>query len=96
MRPQEIILAETATLSPAQLAWRRGARGRLDFALPISLWHDNRYSVLPRSRPVSTRGGERWYTYMQVAKRAVNPRTRRRIIEVSGGSMSNIGSKPRR
>lgn len=84
-------------MKPAQQAFRRAAKGRLDFALPRDVWLDHRYSVLPaqRSNPVGTRGAEQWYSYMQVAKRAVNPRSKRRVVVLTGGSMSNTGRKLR-
>lgn len=96
-RPPEIVLAETATLTDVQRAFRLAARRRLDFALPLDLWLDHRYSVLPaqRRRPLACRGRERWYDYMQVVKRAVNPRTKRRVVVVNGGAMGGVGSRRR-
>jgi hypothetical protein len=96
-RPPEIILAETAALTPAQQKFRRSKKGRLDFALPLDIWLDHRYSARPaeRAKPVAINRGERWYTAMQVVKRAVDPRSKRRIVVVNGGSMSNTGRRLR-
>lgn len=96
-RPPEIVLAETATLTDVQRAFRLAARRQLDFALPLDMWLDHRYSVLPsqRRRPRACRGPERWYDYMQVVKRAVNPRTKRRVVVVNGGAMGGVRSRRR-
>jgi hypothetical protein len=91
-RPPEIALAATTPLTQSQRAFRSAAKGRLDFALPLDVWFDNYYSVLPtqRGRPLAANGRERWYGYMQVVKRAVNPRAKRRVVIVSGGAMSGV------
>jgi hypothetical protein len=90
-RPIEYVIAETAPLNEAQLAFRRAARGRLDFALPLDIWFDHRYGVAPmqRAEPVARRGRERWYNVMQVVKRAVHPGKMRRPPRfVQGGAVS--------
>ena len=100
-RPAAAVLAERAPLSRGQRRFRAAANGRLDFALPRGVWLNHRYSVLPGEigRPRATRrlasgGAERWFDFLQVAARAVNPRARRRVRVVSGGTMSSIG-RPR-
>lgn len=89
-RPAEILLAERTRLTLAQQAFRRAAKHRLDFALPLDIWFDHHYSVLPaqRAKPLASNGQEQWFGYEQVVRRGVNPRSRRRIVLVSGGTMS--------
>ena len=89
-RPPEIALSQTASLTPEQQAFSRAAKRRLDFALPLDVWRDYQYSVLPsqRAKPVARSGTEQWYDYAQVVKRGVNPRSRRRVVVVTGGSMA--------
>ena len=97
-RPPQVVLAETAELTPSQLEFRRSRRPTLDFALPEGVWLDHRYSVRPaeKQRPVAKRGRERWFNHVQVVKRAVNPRVPRKILILSGGTMSRFGSGRRR
>ena len=96
-RPPEIVLAETAFLTPAQQAFRHAARRSLDLALPQAIWLDHHYAVLPvqRNKPIARSTQESWYDFTQVVKRGVNPRSRRRVVIFSGGSMSGAASKPR-
>jgi hypothetical protein len=94
-RPVVVLLAETAALTIEQQAFRATAPATLSFALPLSVWLDHRWSVRPleKPKPVATRGSERWWSFMQVVARAVNPRSKRRVTVVSGGSMSVVGKK---
>lgn len=96
-RPPEVVVAVQAALPNAQLAFRLAAKGRLDFALPLSVWMDHQYSVpaQERPKPIAARGHERWYTFMQVVRRAVNPRSKRRVTVLSGGSMSGMSGRRR-
>lgn len=86
------MLAETALLTAAQQKFRRAAKSRLNHALPVEVWLDHKYSVLPgeRGRPVATHRSERWYSYAQVVLRGVNPRSRRRVVILNGGSMATV------
>ena len=94
-RPPEIVLAETVPLTPRQQAFWLSSKGYLDFALPLDLWLDHRYSVAPtqRGRPLAEDGRERWYGYAQVVERGVNPRSRRHVPIVTAASMSTIRRK---
>ena len=99
-RPAAAVLAERAPLSRDQRRFRAAANGRLDFALPRGVWLDHRYSVVPgeigrprAARRLASGGAERWFYFTQVAARAVNPRARRRVTFMSGGTMSNIGRR---
>ena len=97
-RPPQVVLAETAELTPSQLGFRRSNRPTLDFALPEGVWLDHRYSVLhhEKQRPVARNGRERWFDHTQAVKRAVNPRVPRKVLVLSGGTMSRIGPGRRR
>ena len=97
-RPIEYIVAETAVLTEAQRTFREAAHGRLDFALPVDVWFEHHYGVLPihRGSPVARRKGERWFDVTQVVKRAVDPRSRRHVRFVSGGLSSGVGRKSRK
>jgi hypothetical protein len=95
-RPPEVILAESARLTRKQREFRAAVTLALKFSLPLPVWLNHRYSVRPseKDKPVQCRGQERWYSYFQVVRRGVNPRTRGRWIRmVSGGTMSNSGGR---
>lgn len=96
-RLPELVLAETASLTPEQQAYRLAFGHHLNWALPLEVWLDHRYSVLPgeRRKPVAVNGPERWYGFNQVVKRGVNPRSKRRVVVVSGGSMSKLRNRRR-
>ncbi len=97
-RPPAVQIAEQAELTPSQLKFRRSKRDRLCFALPLGVWLNHRYLVLPgeKQRPVAKRGRERWFEHTQVIKRAVNPRIPRKVVVLSGGTMSRMGPGRRR
>lgn len=99
-RPPAVVTAEMAELTPEQRAFRVAAKGRLDLALPRDVWLDHRFSVLPNEvrrpramRRVRSGNGEPWFDFMQVVQRAVNPRSRRRVVMLSGGAMSNAARR---
>jgi len=90
-RPPEVLLAESAYLTPNQQRFRANGAPALRYSLPRSVWLNHNYSVLPAEKriPIARRGQEPWYSYHQVVRRGVNPRGRRWIRIESGGTMSN-------
>ena len=94
-RPPAALLAERAPLARAQKKFRAASRGQLAFCLPRSVWLDHGFSVLPGGKPVAVRGGEARFSWLDVVSRAVNPRARRRVVVLNGGSMSNAGLRRR-
>ena len=95
-RPPEVILAESAELTPEQREFRAGGNLLLKYSLPLQVWLNHRYSARPseKDKPVQRRGRERWYSYLQVVRRGVNPRSKGRWIRmVAGGTMSNTGGR---
>lgn len=92
-RPPAAALAEQAPLGRAQRKFRAATRGRLAFALPRSVWLDHGFSVLPGGKPVAVRGGEAWFSWLEVVARGVDPRVRRRVSVVNGGAMANLGRR---
>lgn len=95
IRHPAAILAKNAIMSPGQRVFRAASPAILTFALPLAVWLDHHWSVLPsqKSNPVADQRGERWFDFLQVVQRGVNPRSKRRVTMVGGGIMSKVGNK---